>query len=108
MEKKETVESESPVHDAFGLTYASWFLVPRVVLEAMPIEWQRKFVKLMYELGDTFTWEPDCSMQIVFRKRGKYIRVPDHFRNYRYPHGEWLNSIRLSDGLVMEKGEENP
>ena len=87
------IESDTPVHDAFGATCASWFVIPRVILEAMPAQWQRSFVFLMDELNDTFSWEPDCDMEIRFRKNGVFIKVPEHYHNYRTPDVDWLNSI---------------
>ena len=85
---------ETPIHDAFGLTYASWFVVPRVILQEMPVEWQKRFLELMDEMNQEFDWEPDCTMEIVFRKRGKYIKVPKYYRNYRRPDFGWLELIK--------------
>jgi len=47
---KDGVVVDSPVHVAFGLTYASYFCVPRMVLERMPLEWQKQFVALVEQL----------------------------------------------------------
>ena len=44
-----------PIHEWFGLTYASYFVMPRVCLQSLPLEWQKRFVELMdeaYELCD--------------------------------------------------------
>jgi hypothetical protein len=67
---------ESPVHDAFGLTYSSYFCVPRMVLEAMPIAWQHKFVALVEQLPDTPTYA-------VNLRDGRGRFVVDELRNYR-------------------------
>ena len=85
MAKFERLKSDTPVHDAFGLTYASFFVVPRVILEAMPVEWQEGFVDLIDEMNDTFEWEPDIQMDVQFRKNGKFVGVPEYVRNYRRP-----------------------
>lgn len=47
-----------PVNKAFGLTYASWFVVPRTFLMDMPIQWleamhQRKSIVFRYHLKKT-------------------------------------------------------
>lgn len=42
----------SPVHTAFGLTYANYLVLPRAVLQSMPLEWQEKFVKLLGDAND--------------------------------------------------------
>lgn len=41
------------VHQWFGLTYASYFVAPRMALQAMPEDWQRRFVDLMTEFEAT-------------------------------------------------------
>ncbi len=53
------VESDTPVHDWFGLTYAQFLTVPRIVMQSMPIEWQRKMVDLLKEMDETFDWTPE-------------------------------------------------
>lgn len=42
-------ESE-PVHLYFGLTYSSYQVLPRSILQSAPLWWQKRFVKLMEEL----------------------------------------------------------
>ena len=84
---------EELIHEAFGLSYASWFVTPRVVLEAMSAEWQHRFVELIDELNEKFDWEPDCVMEVRFRKNGTFIKVPEYYRNYRRPDYKWLGEI---------------
>lgn len=38
---------EEPIHEHFGLTYASYQVLPRTVLQSMPVWWQRAFVDLL-------------------------------------------------------------
>ena len=40
---------DSDIHGWFGLTYASYFAMPRSVMQSMSAEWQHKFVELMEE-----------------------------------------------------------
>ena len=91
------IVNKTPIHDAFGLTYASWFIVPRIILEAMPVEWQEKFVNLISELNDTYDWEPEAVMQIMFREKGKFASTPECFTNYRHPNYEWLDLIKVKE-----------
>ena len=42
-------ESE-PVHLYFGLTYSSYLVLPRSILQSAPAWWQERFVKLMEEM----------------------------------------------------------
>lgn len=38
-----------PLHGWFGLSYSAYFVMPRLALEAMPHDWQRRFIALMDE-----------------------------------------------------------
>ena len=38
---------EGPMHDWFGLSYSSYLVLPRVVIQSMPIAWQVQFVGLL-------------------------------------------------------------
>lgn len=81
------IDTESPVWNSFGLSYAAYFCVPRLVLQEMPVEWQRQFVALTEKLPQTPTY--DC------RIRGKGGRfVEDPLRDYRRG--------RLSDEMRAE------
>ena len=39
------------IHSFFGLSYAHYLVLPRSVLQSMPAKWQKKFVKLLNEIG---------------------------------------------------------
>ncbi len=81
---------EQPVHDAFGLTYASYLVVPRLVLQAMPVAWQRKFVALLEQLPDT----PVYSVQ----RRDPCGRfIPDPLADYRHGHYEIRYEIETQE-----------
>jgi len=42
------------IHQLFGLTYASWIVMPRVLMENMPPDWQKRFVDIWEEFNDTW------------------------------------------------------
>lgn len=67
---------ESSVHSMFGLSYASYFVVPRIVLVNMPNWWQAAFCFLMKYLPDT----PEYTVQ---RRDDKGHFIKDDFANYR-------------------------
>jgi hypothetical protein len=80
-----------PVHGWFGLTYAAWLVLPRLYLEAMPEDWQRKFVVLLKELGATFDdWEPEGTEIVVQLKgeRGWLVAPPSWVTEYRHGSAE--------------------
>lgn len=47
------------IHGFFGLTYAKWLVLPRVIMEQMPSEWQSEFVALLRQLHEKFDYNPD-------------------------------------------------
>jgi hypothetical protein len=50
--KKGTVETEEPIHEHFGLSYAHYLVLPRSVLQSMSVEWQKQFVSLLKQMDD--------------------------------------------------------
>ena len=42
-----------PIHTWFGLTYSSYFVLPRSVLQSAERAWQERFIALMEELRET-------------------------------------------------------
>ena len=75
--------SDGPIHQAFGLTYAAYFVMPRSVLQEMPEDWQQRFVDLINDLHDTLEYdEPDYHVQ-ARDKHGRFIT--DELRHYRHP-----------------------
>lgn len=52
-------DPEEPVHHWFELSYAQYLTLPRSVLQSMPKEWQRRFVKCLEELDETIDWRPE-------------------------------------------------
>lgn len=90
----EVVEDHQPIHTAFGLTYASFLVVPRAVLQAMPVEWQRKFVEMMEELNEKFPWESSLKNVDKFlvqgRYNGKFVSLPSGLTDYRRPNLSWI------------------
>lgn len=57
--------SDKPdIHAWFELTYAQYLVLPRVILQSMPDEWQIKFVELLQEFDAAFDWRRDgCWVQ---------------------------------------------
>lgn len=86
---------ESPVHSFFGLTYASYFCVPRSALEAMPHDWQERFVALMDEAKELGLETPTYSCQ---RRDGQGRFTEDPWQNYRRPDIQHLLPETLRHG----------
>lgn len=82
---KEMNEDKDYIHAFFGLSYAKYLVLPRSILQSMPEEWQRDFVKLLEQLDTNCTvmniQMPDYSVSA--KKGGKFIKDPyrDYWRN---------------------------
>lgn len=71
---------DGEIHTWFGLSYANYLVVPRSVLQSMPLEWQERFVKALREMHDTFPdleWPPTYDVRALRREPE---RVPDDDR----------------------------
>lgn len=67
---EELAESNEPLSLWFELSYAQFLTVPRLVMQSMPVEWQRKMAVLLQEMDETFDWRP---------KEGRYwVRLKDN------------------------------
>ncbi len=44
-----TVDTCDPMHGWFGLSYASYLVLPRSLIQEMPEEWQKRMVELLEE-----------------------------------------------------------
>lgn len=82
------VRRNSHVHNAFGLSYASFLILPRTYLSDMPTKWQKQFVKLLDEYNDavgdndpSFSYE----MYVQFKENRKFCKIPTGYCNYRHP-----------------------
>lgn len=77
---------ESPIHEAFELSYASFLVLPRLLMEAMPWGWQIDMVDLMEQFNEKFkSWIPE-DKNVVIRmtgKDGRYTKLPEGICNYR-------------------------
>lgn len=70
-------EPSREISEMFCLSRASYFCVPRLVLENMPKWWQHAFVKLVEDLPHT----PENYSVNLRDKRGRF--VDDPLRQYR-------------------------
>jgi len=77
---------DGPIHNFFGLSYASYFVVPRVVLQSMPHDWQERFVALLHECGDKLGHHyGDNDYRVHMRKDGLWAKddLADYQRGRR-------------------------
>lgn len=88
-DSNEPLSLESPVSDWFELSYAQFLTVPRLVMESMPLEWQRKMAALLQEMDDTFDWRPTEGRYWVRLRdaNGRFTDAPlDDYRRGNIEH----------------------
>ena len=84
---------ETPVWDWFGLTYSSYFVMPRLALQSLPIDWQKRFVALMQEAEAMGMETPD---DYEVRRRDAHGRfIDDPWRDYRRGNFEEIHGKPL-------------
>lgn len=46
------VWSDAPIHEWFGLSHSNYFVLPRLAIQDLPHDWQRRFIALMDEASN--------------------------------------------------------
>ena len=74
----------------FGLSYAQFITIPRLVMESMPDEWQGKMAALLEEVDETFDWRPKegCYWVKLRDTEGRFADAP--LADYRHGSCEHL------------------
>lgn len=73
MKRLDTSRADPPADYYFSLSYASWLVLPRLMLQNMPIAWQEKFFALVKEIPPRGM--PDDYQVTVRGKDGKFRSV---------------------------------
>lgn len=77
--------------DYFGLSYASWLVLPRVALQSMSPQWQAQFFALVQELTETLEYPEGYTDEftVIMRKGNKFVKnVFPHYRHHMLPNKE--------------------
>lgn len=79
----------------FGLSYASFCVMPRILMHEMPDEWQAKMAALLDEYDATFDTckLPNCKV-IAVRSDGKFSAWPEWLLRYRRPALSCVDELR--------------
>ncbi len=91
-ELAEPLDLACPLSDWFELSYAQFLTVPRLVMESMPLDWQRQMAALLRAMDDTFDWRPKEGRYWVRLKddRGRFAYAPlDDYRHGSVEHLRW-------------------
>lgn len=77
------VEDSDPIHSWFGLTYASYLVLPRSILQSLPLELQNRLVKILDEVQEYWPDDAINSYSVNVRdKKGRFIKDP--YAQYRH------------------------
>lgn len=78
----------------FGLSYASWLTLPRVLMEAMPEAWTGQMAALLHQYDDAFPNQPNYGTTVRLTIDGKLVKTPSWLSNYRHPDLAMINQLR--------------
>lgn len=85
-------QSDEPIHEFFGLSYAQFLVLSRTALQSMPLEWQKRFVTCLLELEREIPdMDPDWPWQYHVTVRNietkKFGSLKDHDKLGGYDRG---------------------
>lgn len=84
----------------FGLSYASWITIPRVLAHAMPDKWQEKMAKLLNEYDEYWDFSKiDLSVHVSTKRNGKFINICSELGDYRHPDNEYIESLKNKEKM---------
>lgn len=89
----------------FGLSYASWLTLPRVLMHNMPSSWQDKMAELLSEYDEKYNYfhRLEIATRVQITKKGKLIKTPEWLINYRRPDMETIDKLVKGDLEGSEK-----
>ena len=94
-------EGYNKLWDWFGLSYASWLTLPRVLRHEMPDEWQSKMSDLLREYDEHWDFSGiESGTRVQLTEGGNLIKTPDWLKNYRHPELRMIRSLKAGGVLV--------
>ncbi|KFB88926.1 hypothetical protein CR62_24135 [Serratia grimesii] len=98
MKERPVMPAKENLQTWFGLSRASFCVLPRVLMEAMPEEWQQKMADLLHEYSDSFDTSLNGAVHSVIisakDRDGKFIKLPEEILDYRHSDREFIDSVR--------------
>lgn len=79
----------------FGLGRDTFAVMPRVMMHAMPDDWQGKMAALLVEYERAFPGLADLpNASVQARSDGRFTKWPSWLLNYRRPDRDQINALR--------------
>lgn len=90
--------------DWFGLSYASWLTLPRIMMHEMPDEWQNKMAELLDEWDETWDSSNMPLPSVSAKLNNKFTKWPSWLLNYRHPDTTEINKLRRNhnESIIRE------
>lgn len=94
----------------FGLSYASFLTLPRVLMHEMPDDWQKKMADLLDEFDNTFQSIPLDGFRVQGVKNKKLTKIPTWLLNYRHPDKREIlkSKLGITEQDIAETRPEYP
>lgn len=95
-EQKDTRAGYNRLWDWFGMSYASFAVIPRVLMHAMPDAWQGRMALLLEQYDHAFPAQPDVGTRVMFTNLAgsKLVSGPKWMLNYRHPDSHEIERVR--------------
>lgn len=82
----------------FGLSYASWLTIPRVLMHAMPDDWQRQMAALLRQWDAAWNTSRLPAPEVSAKLNGKFTRWPEWLLDYRRPNNAEIEGVSAQGG----------
>lgn len=79
----------------FGLSYAAWLTLPRVLMHEMPDAWQGRMADLLIEWDQAWNTGHLPGAIVNARKGNKLTKWPEWLLNYRNPDASEIESVKV-------------
>lgn len=93
----------------WGLSYASFLVLPRVAMQLMPDDWQEKMAELLNQYDETINTSAfgvkGCTVRAL-GDNGKMMKTPPEILNYRRPSKETKDALMKNEGITLVVGGE--
>lgn len=96
MKIEKTYDERKDLHLWFGLSYASFLVLPRVAMMQMPDAWKEKMAELLNEYDATIDMSAfgvhSCFVTVK-NADNRFMKMPEELVNYRHPTQDTINIL---------------
>ena len=96
-------QGKQKLWDWFGLSYASFLVLPRILMHDMPDEWQSKMADLLDEYDETYPNQPDMGTRVQATKDGKLVKWPEWLLRYRRADKQEIERLKRRHSVKKHK-----